>query len=144
MFRGATSHSISYLISLLQPPFGFDFKWKTITQIALPFLTLGKIREVFQWCATIKWQIMQLLDWCRSLPTALIEATCGYQLGYEILSHVWGSNNSKACVMHGDWTSYLTDKCFKRWERGLYSVHGTCYSFIQLGNCEKKILALWL
>lgn len=63
----ATSHSISHLISLSQPPFGFDFKWKTITQIALLFLTLGKIRGAFQWWVIIKWQIMRHLDWCRNL-----------------------------------------------------------------------------
>lgn len=65
VLHGAVSLSISRLISLLQPTFGLDFKWKTITQIPLLFLTLGKIRRVFQWRAIIKWQIMHCLHWCQ-------------------------------------------------------------------------------
>lgn len=42
LFRGASSNSIAHLISLLQPPFGFDFKWKMITQIAIAIFDLGK------------------------------------------------------------------------------------------------------
>lgn len=93
----------SYLISLLQPPFGFDFKWKTITQITLPFLTLGEIKRVFKWWAIIKRQIMQLLDWCRNLQLLKLKPHVDISWATKILSHVWGSKMLKSlvCVMHG-------------------------------------------
>lgn len=88
---------------------------------------------------------MQHLHRCPNLPSAEIEATCGYQSCYRILSHVWEEHEhlgkkSLLRVTRGDRTSCPTGKCLKHWEGGggLYSVHGTCYSFIQLGICEKK------
>lgn len=79
--------------------------------------------------------------------TAEIEATCG--CGSVVLRNTFPRLESTTlkrlvCVMHGDWTSYLTGKCLKHREGGLYNVHCTRYSFIQLGICEEKILALWL
>lgn len=117
LFHGASSSSIAHLISLLQPPFGFDFKWKMITQIAIAIFDLGKDKRSLSMAS--HYQVTDnaapptlppSIGRCRNLPTAVIEATCGYQLGHEILSHVLGKRNARKPVScTGDWTSYLTD-----------------------------------
>lgn len=125
---GATSLSISHLISLLQPPFGFDFKWKTITQIALLFLTLGEIRGAFQWWLIIKWHVMQRLDWCRNLQLLKWKPHVDISRATKHFPTL-GEHNATlkilVCVMHGDWTSCLAGKCLKHWQEAciVYMAH---------------------
>lgn len=79
--------------------------------------------------------------------TAEIEATCGYQQHYRILSHVGRTqpNAQTLAVCHACGLDLIPCRQMLRAVGGgLFSVHGTCDSFIQLGICEKKILALWL
>lgn len=73
--------------------------------------------------------------------TAEIEATCGYQLCSNILSHVGrAQRNTQRLGMCDAWGLDLIPcrQMLRALAGGLYSVHGTCYSFIQLGICEKK------
>lgn len=136
----------SYLVSLLQPQFGFDFKWKTITEIALPCLTLGKIKRVFKWWAIIKRHIMQLLT-DAEIFNCWNWSHMWISVGLQKYFPTFGeAKHSKAwCVSYMRfWTWYLTGQCFTHWERGLHSGHITSYSFIQLWHCEKNILSLWL
>lgn len=77
--------------------------------------------------------------------TAEMEATCGYQSHCKILSHVRGARrNAQNLGMCDAWGLDLIPcrQMLKALAGGLCSVHGTCYSFIQLGICKKKILAL--
>lgn len=153
-FRGASSNSVAHLISLLQPPFGFDFKWKMITQIATAIFDLGKDKRSLSMASHYRVTDNAAPQTpppptgrCRNLPTAVIEATCGYQLGHEILSHVLGKRNAHkpvSCTGGGLDLIPHGQHALSAGGRSSRSVHGTSYSFVQLADCEKKIRALWL
>lgn len=74
-----------------------------ITEIALPRLTLRKIKRVFKWWAIINRHIMQLLDGCRNLQLLKLKPHVDISRATKILSHVWGSKTLKSlvCVIHG-------------------------------------------
>lgn len=104
------------------------YKWKTITQIALLFLTLGKIRGVFQWWVIIKWQIMQHLDWCHNLQLLKlkphVDISCATKY-FPTLGEHSATLKNLVCVMHGEWTSYIAGKCLKPWQEAciVYMAH---------------------
>lgn len=152
LFRGASSDSIAHLISLLQPPFGFDFKWKMITQIAIAIFDLGKDKRSLSMASHYRVTDNAApptppLHW----PMPKSSNCCNW-------SHMWlsvGPRNtfprfgeaqrSQACVMHGGLDLIPHGQhALSAGGGSSRSVHGTCYSFVQLVDCEKKIQALWL